>query len=242
MLGGRFAMAPSGAQQPLPRCGGALRARAAAGWRAPATGAARPAWARAAAWSPAAGSRPTPGRPISAAAGLFARGDSFALPRRAAAPRAERRLSAQPAGLLGLCDRDRRLLRCASSASPRPAARSTSRRSMRCRSCAARGSLSANAFLRRQPGHIAAAPERSRRGGAAQPGLLVASSSTSGTRISTSRSRSGRQLRRRISNWVGLIWRTPSPQKLTRFSGAPLSTTSRKSPIGERQLPPVVRI
>ena len=41
---------------------------------------------------------------------------------------------------------------------------------------------------------------------------------------------------------IGLIRRTPSPQKLTMAFGLPLSTTIRKSPIGERQLPPVVRI
>ena len=61
-------------------------------------------------------------------------------------------------------------------------------------------------------------------------------------RSARARSRSGRQLRWRTSNWVGLIRRTPSPQKLTIALGLPLSTTIRKSPIGERQLPPVVRM
>jgi hypothetical protein len=32
--------------------------------------------------------------------------------------------------------------------------------------------------------------------------------------------------RSRISNWVGLIFFTPLPQKLTRFLGSPLSTTN----------------
>src|SRR5262249_25141187 len=42
----------------------------------------------------------------------------------------------------------------------------------------------------------------------------------------------------RTSNSVGLIFFTPSAQKLTRFDGSPLSTTSRNSPIGPAQLPP----
>ena len=42
----------------------------------------------------------------------------------------------------------------------------------------------------------------------------------------------GVKLRRRISNRVGPILRTPSPQKLTRLRDEPLSTTSRNSPIG----------
>ena len=60
--------------------------------------------------------------------------------------------------------------------------------------------------------------------------------------MSTSRSPVGRQSWWRTSNWAGLIRRTPVSQKLTRLRALPLSTTSRKSPIGERQLAPVVRI
>ena len=54
--------------------------------------------------------------------------------------------------------------------------------------------------------------------------------------------RSGLKLLLRISNWVAPIFFTPSPQKLTRFLGSPLSTTSRKSPIGPDQLAPVLRM
>ena len=60
-----------------------------------------------------------------------------------------------------------------------------------------------------------------------------------GARIRTSRSRVGRQLRRRISNWVGPIRRTPSPQKLTRLLRPALvdhqpEIADRRAPIGRR--------
>ena len=59
--------------------------------------------------------------------------------------------------------------------------------------------------------------------------------------ISTSRSPLGSKFLRRTSNWVGEIFFTPLMQKLTRFSGLPLSTTRRKSLIGPRQLRPEER-
>ena len=61
-------------------------------------------------------------------------------------------------------------------------------------------------------------------------------------RIKTLRSFDGLKFFLRTSNSVALIFFTPSAQKLTRFDGSPLSTTSRNSTIGPAQLPPVVRM
>ena len=60
-------------------------------------------------------------------------------------------------------------------------------------------------------------------------------------RINTARSCFGINSDFFISNRVGPIHFISWPQKLTRLSGAPLSTTRRKRPIGLDQLPAVLR-
>src|SRR5215475_3001590 len=60
--------------------------------------------------------------------------------------------------------------------------------------------------------------------------------------MSTYKLRSGVKSFLRISNWVGPIFVTLSPQKLTRFLGSPLSTTRRNSRIDPDQLAPGVRM